>query len=330
MQKRQVILYTKVWQQENHGLFDHESKDIQQIEFVVDADRYLMLKNNKIYLNEQKDDDCIGQIVFQKDAIIFNCMQNIDTYLKLQPKRNYELQVGDLFKLGRMEYFVSELYAGKEIQDAPDKFKLNKRLIVDENEVKQCKFCLMESKFDPNNPYLQQLCKCIGNIKDVHFDCLKAWVNTRIERRDTGNTIQYEWDKAMECDVCKEAFPARIFVNQIQNGFHLIDIVRPEFPYIIFEQITRQQNLCKSLVQVHAANEIPIQIGRGHTCEIRCQDISVSRSHAEVQFLESWCIKDKQSKFGTLQIIHDQLRLKQEAQEIQIGRVLLNLKIEIF
>jgi pSer/pThr/pTyr-binding forkhead associated (FHA) protein len=45
----------------------------------------------------------------------------------------------------------------------------------------------------------------------------------------------------------------------------------------------------------------PIKIGRGHQCEIRITDISVSRSHAQIVYKnDKFYIKDQKSKFGTL------------------------------
>ncbi len=44
-----------------------------------------------------------------------------------------------------------------------------------------------------------------------------------------------------------------------------------------------------------------LKVGRGHQCEMRVNDISVSRTHAEVRFENNkFYIKDIKSKFGTL------------------------------
>lgn len=45
----------------------------------------------------------------------------------------------------------------------------------------------------------------------------------------------------------------------------------------------------------------PLKVGRGHQCEMRVNDISVSRIHAEIRFENNkFYIKDLKSKFGTL------------------------------
>ena len=44
-----------------------------------------------------------------------------------------------------------------------------------------------------------------------------------------------------------------------------------------------------------------IKIGRGHECEIRITDISVSRNHARIdKIAEDYYVFDNKSKFGTL------------------------------
>lgn len=44
-----------------------------------------------------------------------------------------------------------------------------------------------------------------------------------------------------------------------------------------------------------------LKVGRGHNCEMRVNDISVSRVHAEVKYEHGrFYIRDLNSKFGTL------------------------------
>ena len=44
-----------------------------------------------------------------------------------------------------------------------------------------------------------------------------------------------------------------------------------------------------------------MRLGRGHQCEIRVTDISVSRTHSEIRYEKGkFYVKDLKSKFGTL------------------------------
>ena len=47
--------------------------------------------------------------------------------------------------------------------------------------------------------------------------------------------------------------------------------------------------------------KVPVRLGRGHQCEIRVTDISVSRTHSEIMLENGkFYVKDLKSKFGTL------------------------------
>jgi pSer/pThr/pTyr-binding forkhead associated (FHA) protein len=68
-----------------------------------------------------------------------------------------------------------------------------------------------------------------------------------------------------------------------------------------------------------------IKLGRGHECEIRVTDISVSRNHARIDKVgDDYYIFDNKSKFGTLvkeeQLSLDLSRIKQG---VQIGRTVI-------
>ena len=73
---------------------------------------------------------------------------------------------------------------------------------------------------------------------------------------------------------------------------------------------------------IFAKEGTPIRIGRGHQCEIRLTDISVSRSHAQIIFEDNkFKIKDSKSKFGTLIKLDDDIIFKKnEVVKVQYGR----------
>lgn len=51
-----------------------------------------------------------------------------------------------------------------------------------------------------------------------------------------------------------------------------------------------------------------IKMGRGHQCEIRLQDISVSRTHSEIKYQDGeFYLIDQNSKFGTLVRLSQQI-----------------------
>lgn len=73
---------------------------------------------------------------------------------------------------------------------------------------------------------------------------------------------------------------------------------------------------------ITADENVPIRLGRGHQCEIRMVDISVSRIHAEVKLIENnFYLCDYNSKFGTLIKLDGDTTLK-DGMQVQCGRSL--------
>jgi predicted component of type VI protein secretion system len=73
-----------------------------------------------------------------------------------------------------------------------------------------------------------------------------------------------------------------------------------------------------------------LKIGRGHICDIRISDISVSRAHAEIEFFDGkFLIKDTKSKFGTLILFDEEFELNEKHPlSLQSGRVLYEFSID--
>lgn len=87
------------------------------------------------------------------------------------------------------------------------------------------------------------------------------------------------------------------------KDIEMMTITKPNKPYIILESLNNKQEnreeRCLHLISTEENN--PIKIGRGHECEIRVTDISVSRKHAEIILQEGeFYITDTKAKFGTL------------------------------
>ena len=78
----------------------------------------------------------------------------------------------------------------------------------------------------------------------------------------------------------------------------LLPIEKPKGNYIILE------GACEKVKSVMMIQNVPadgIKLGRGHECEIRITDISVSRNHALIKNVgNSFYVFDSKSKFGTL------------------------------
>jgi hypothetical protein len=73
-------------------------------------------------------------------------------------------------------------------------------------------------------------CKCKGTSKFVHISCLKQWITSKVNIKESGSAVFYKMKK-LECEVCKEPLPRSININR--KVFDIVDIRKPEGPYMI-------------------------------------------------------------------------------------------------
>jgi hypothetical protein len=110
--------------------------------------------------------------------------------------------------------------------------------------------------------------------------------------------MSYFW-KSLECELCKQEFPASITYEGAK--LDLMEISKPEVPYVMLESVIRDRNQRIGVYIISMNNKTNIRLGRGHDSDIRISDISVSRFHGMIQFENNkFFLKDNTSKFGTL------------------------------
>jgi pSer/pThr/pTyr-binding forkhead associated (FHA) protein len=83
----------------------------------------------------------------------------------------------------------------------------------------------------------------------------------------------------------------------------MITIEKPDKPYVVLESVNGKEDNKKerNLHMIFSNEGHSLKVGRGHQCEMRINDISVSRTHAEMCFHNNkFYIKDMKSKFGTI------------------------------
>lgn len=202
------------------------------------------------------------------------------------------------------------------------------------NTERICRYCLIEE--DPNvanqdiNNALLFPCKCVGSAGGVHFMCLKNWIKHKIISKNSNNTATYAWKK-LECEVCKHPLPRNFKFGG--NVCELITVDRPPMPYIILEKVNsfgvnglenNKKSSSLSLIVPEPDFLEPIKLGRGHQCDLRISDISVSRVHAHLKYIDGkFLILDNESKFGTLILLQNDYKINMEKAAIQIGRTVV-------
>ena len=132
-----------------------------------------------------------------------------------------------------------------------------------------------------------------------------------------------------ECEICKDPYPKLIKKNDI--GHELFVLKRPTNPYIMLEALQQEnrENKTMYLISAPKSKEDNIKLGRGHQCEIRISDISVSREHAYIRYInDQFLIYDNTSKFGTLVKLQKDMEIQRNKVAIQYGRTVITLRMD--
>lgn len=91
--------------------------------------------------------------------------------------------------------------------------------------------------------------------------------------------LSYNFSK-FECEICKAPFPKTVTIKG--NILEMITIEKPAKPYIMLETVHAKEDNKKerNLHMIFSNEGVALKVGRGHQCEMRVNDISVSRVHA--------------------------------------------------
>lgn len=342
------------WNKDSHGLFDYENSYYDMKKFVIGENATLMRLQNDIICTTDKDPiETVNRDQLEPLLAIFkdprwegkyyidmqasSLATQTPIYLIVRSlkcrdgrtQRGYNLSVGDIVKLGRIEYKVSEMQLGNDPASArvvENMITTPTDIIFDANNQNSqpidhervCKYCLMDkiSENDLENLMLYP-CKCSGSSAGVHFGCLKNWVQYKIIAKHSQNVANYHWKK-LECEICLEPLPRRIQFGA--SVFELINIDKPQTPHIILEKLGEDPKSTSYVLIAPEAGQV-IKMGRGHQCDFRISDISVSRIHAHLKFEDDkFLVYDNDSKFGTLVLLSQNYSVKEDKAAVQIGR----------
>ncbi len=279
--------------------------------------------------------------------------ENVQSNLKIKnTNNNYYLCKNDIIKLGRVKYAINEIHIPKRKNNIDielpkenlfdkinkENYDINKINIhsapilnfiytckkEEKKEDSLCKICYSNENTEINP--LVHLCKCSGGIRFAHYECIKKWMETKLEiKENEKHTVINYSIKSFNCEICKTPYPFKFKIEGNEKIFDLINIERPNnCDYIILESLNQMKHDCNvKSIHMIILNDDDIIIGRGHFCDIRINDISVSRNHSCLKYdYESGklLLKDLGSKFGTLVLIKKPLEIKKNKICLQIGR----------
>lgn len=233
------------------------------------------------------------------------------------------LKEGQILKLGRVCFKVSMLRTANEEEESDntqdsEEFDIG---IPNEREQGMCKVCLTNDS-DSTNPLISP-CKCSGSMKFIHLMCLRQWLNSRMISRNTENCVSLSW-KSIDCEICKSVIPFSL--DGVGKDGEVLKIEKPKSPFLVLEGVGNDKNSNKGVHIIGVTGNNTVTLGRGHDADVRISDISVSRCHATIRFIDNcFVIEDKNSKFGTLMNSTDKLRINSTTGTVvQIGRTVIS------
>ncbi|KAL0585549.1 hypothetical protein ABG067_004690 [Albugo candida] len=192
-----------------------------------------------------------------------------------------------------------------------------------------CYICYDESEDD--NPLIAP-CKCTGDTKYIHLNCLKRW-NTNGDKNEVCTIL--DESNARTCSICKTPYPAK---SKLPDGrFVSLMPDRLSAPSIMFQVVTKHSSTTlnlstkyqlsyKSLLETEAHR--PLMVGRSSQCDLILKYRTVSTIHAEIHYNKGeFFIKDAGSSNGTLRYIYRPLHLQSNhSVHIKFGRTVLSIK----
>lgn len=192
-----------------------------------------------------------------------------------------------------------------------------------------CYVCYDESEDD--NPLISP-CKCAGDTKYIHLNCLKRW-NTNGEKNEICTVL--DESNARTCSICKAPYPSKTRLPSGKVVSLLPDRLNP--PTIMFQVVTKHSSSTLNLstryqlsYKMLLENEIhrPLMVGRSSQCDLVLKYRTVSTIHAEIHYSKGeFFLKDAGSSNGTLRYIYRPLTLhNNQPLHIKFGRTVLSIK----
>lgn len=257
----------------------------------------------------------------------------VKSFKSKQGNSGYLLAEGDVIRIGRCKFRIKELRStavkGIETFSLCDMLSRNEE--EEESDEKEntetartfvlpCRICLSEV-YEPENPLISP-CKCGGTMKYIHLKCLQHCLMSKLTTKSSDCVLSFSWKK-LGCDLCKKTYPYKLILHG--KTIDLLEIPKPPGQYLILEVLCKDKNSQKGLHVVHMGQKSNVKIGRAQECELRILDISVSRTHAQLNyFAGNFYLDDTGSKFGTLVQIKRPVPLDDNKQiTVQSGRSLI-------
>jgi len=360
-----VEVKTVTWSKDSHGLFDYESKNVQYSKIRIEQSSKVFKTGNDILIKNTQEN-----AISENEKFLFSVQshQTMQDQYYLNPthikdleenpqnqsflivrslkdnegcQKGYKLSLGDVIRLGRIEYRVLEfrdnsrdiqslLADNVDMESQPFSLLKKECSETSDDQKRQCRICLMDEQ--ESQELLVNPCHCKGTSEYIHIKCLQDWISSKAKKKVNPSATCIYWKK-LHCEICKVPLPDLVQVGE--QTLELVAIYRPETPYILLERVFYDKSRentknTKTMILLSVSNETEyIKLGRGHECDLRENDISVSRLHAFIRFHNGeFLITDNNSKFGTLVLLRKDYELERKKIALQIGRTVVTFSLK--
>lgn len=339
----------------SNALFDYGSSSFITSTITVKTEGKVLLKNQKLFLSQKPDKEDGNQLfnlTLNNNKFILNsflssesdtipqenlndpfnpwivlCNQNT----KKEKYQKYKLSKGDIIKIGKIKFLVKDI---SDISNQKPKCQIDNRvsMVVSKNieGIPTCRICLGEQVND-NDPLICP-CKCSGTTKFIHLLCLRKWMKSQIKKKTTSSDFYqiFSYERS-QCELCKDDYPEFYRLNG--KLFELLDFSpeNTDSKYIVLEVLNFELKEGKIVYLITFDKENRIKIGRGEEASVPFQDLSISRFHSELIYVDNKVyISDLNSKFGTLILLQNKnLNLiTTSTLNLQIGEHFISLRIK--
>ncbi|PFH34599.1 FHA domain-containing protein [Besnoitia besnoiti] len=259
------------------------------------------------------------------------------------------LQEGDVIKLGRFKLRVKQLVTKKQSDEsvpsgagdaregsAPEEENAPELRLEDGEppvshaapEEMQCRICLLEGNQE-GDPLISP-CECKGSIKFVHVQCLRHWINGRLNLNEQQQRSAFFF-KQIHCELCKVPYPTAVKYERDDGEppkrMQVVSVPRTEPPFIVLENMVGVQQ--KGVHVISMASKKDLKLGRGHESDVRIPDVSISRYHATIRFVDGhFQLEDHNSKFGTLVSLRKAFPIGDVDVALQVGRSVVKFSLD--
>ncbi|OII77365.1 zinc finger C3HC4 FHA domain-containing protein [Cryptosporidium andersoni] len=343
-----LIVETTTWSRDSHELFDYEAHHINNRRFLVSRNSKIFRHNTDCIIVGDDDElplqgDYLLSIKISGDGkyIAFPADRSLGTnsngerqlvpkkvwlIVRDLPSKCYTLQQNDLVKLGRFKLRVKQLVrTGEQIPEL--RLDETEASIIEPNGEEsltmQCRICLTEGEQE-DDPLLCP-CQCRGSIKFVHLECLRHWINGRLNLANENNSRDTFFFRQLQCELCKSPLPSSASIKGSRVNIVKVPYTKP--PFIVLENL--YGNAHRGVHVISMAEKKDLKLGRGHESDVRISDVSISRYHATIRYTnENFILEDHGSKFGTLVSIRKAQTIENNRNlSLQVGRTVVNLRL---